>query len=339
MSKENRGINPTSQEKSLLAINAGIYETVVYDVAKKLDNGKSSSVLSILRTDSLVGFANAWRQADIDPQSFSPEDTYKASFFNSYREKAEEGDPAAIETLPKFATSRNQLSAAMELVLAYPDELAEWHADKPYLQYAGTFNPQHIGHRIAIQSAIETADARSSALVQVMGNHPFKTDLVDSYEQRFTDSEEKLYRSSLSENTKVTQIDVPGGAGLAMRGLEQMKLLADTCGDPCLRWLVGSDKFMADAVAIRSGLPQAKAVKRFSEPRMHTYVIHRQSEDPVMLQNDIDYIHDVFGTAITLVQELPYDCAPASSTGVKQLRAEGRHEEADHMELYEIKYD
>jgi len=75
---------------------------------------------------------------------------------------------------------------------------------------------------------------------------------------------------------------------------------------------------------------------RFSEPRMHVYVIHRQSDDRTGLDAAADYISDRFGTAITVVDELPYDCAPASSTQVKQLRAQGRNAEADHMELYEL---
>ncbi len=327
----------TPQEQQLLAVQACAYDVAITDIVVGMSQGRSPSFLSIARPDLLMGFAQAFTSADmVDDPGYESQVTYKTMLFDAYKHRADEGDPASIQALSKFSTSLGQLSAAMELVLEHREEITAWQEDRAYLQYLGTFDPQHIGHRIGIQSGLETAGDQSSTLVHTMGQHPRKSNFREPYEKRYIDAEERFYKTPLLDNTRVTQVDVPGGVGLATQGLEQMKLLADVCGDTELRWLIGSDKLILDATAIRENRSPDKAVTRFSEPRMHAYVIHRQSDERACLENDIDYINDRFGTPVTLVDELPYDCAPASSSRIKELRTEGKHDEADHMELYEL---
>ena|GEM_PF-2005993 len=327
----------TLPEQVLLSMNEGYHDLAISYASAKLKDGRSPSFLSVLRPDLLEGFAHAWKNLENLPATgLDGTDGYKHEYFARHALLAAQGDPASIETLPKLATTIGQLSLAMELVLDNKDAITEWHSNRSYLQYLGTFDPQHIGHRIAVQSTLNTAGGSSSALVHVMGRHPRKPQFHSPYEQRYEDSEERFIKTTLLDTTRVTQVDIPGGVGLASRGLGQMKLLADSAGDPELRWTIGSDKLMLDAAAVRAERATDKSIERLLEPRMHMYAVRRQTDDPSKLVEDADYLRDRFDTTITLVEELPYDCAPASSTLVRQLRSNGMPAEADHMEYYEL---
>ncbi|HEX7963782.1 MAG TPA: hypothetical protein VF466_04300 [Candidatus Saccharimonadales bacterium] len=330
-----RGAGATPQEELIIALNGGLYDSVLPVAAQNLRGGQSPSYLSVARPDALFGFAEAWQQADPVGKDADPQD-YKTNLFDEQLPPALRGDPAAISELPKLATSVGRLSLALQLVLDNRGAVQEWRTGRQYLQYAGSFDPQHVGHRLAVASGLDAAGAQSSALVQTMGGHPVKADFSRPYDERYAQSEARFYMSPFIDNARVTQVDVPAGTGLARTGLEQMRLLAEFCGDDRLRWLIGSDKFLADTAGIRQGKPQPKAAARFADPRLHAYVLHRQSDPLSALENAIDYIAGKFGTAVTLVRERPYDCAPASSTSIKLLRAQGRQAEADHMELYEL---
>ncbi len=323
------------QEQLLLALNAGFYEPAIDDVVDKLRSGLTPGFLSTLRTDLLVGFAQSWRTTDLAGNVSGSDSSYKSILFDTHHAQAVTGDPAMIEALAKFATTESQLTTAMELLLDYRQEVSRWHSDRHYVQFLGTFDPQHIGHRIALSSTLAVMGDEASALVHVMEQHPLKPSFSHSYAERCAASEKRLYRSSLLDTARVTQVDVPGGIGLANCGVEQMRLLADISGDRSLRWLIGSDKLEHDTAAIRLGVAAVKAVRRFSEPRLHAYVIRRQFDEVATLQNDVDYVTSRFGVPVTVIEELPYDCAPASSSRIKELRAEGRNTEADHMELYD----
>lgn len=329
---------PTPQEELMLKLGHGAFDAAILHIATELSKGRSPSVLSVARPDIAVGFAEAFRSSDINATAPVADD-YKAAHFDNYADRAATGDLGAIEALPKFTTSLAQVAFYADLLLSNREALTERRTDRPFLQYLGTFDPQHIGHRIAVQSGLITAGEESSAILHVMAQHPRKKNFQSSYDQRFDESERRFYESSLLDNERITQVDIPGGVGLAAQYPLQMELLADFAGDDELRWLTGSDKLILDATAVRDASDSSvgrKAMSRFSDPKMHAYVVHRQSDDKNLLENDVDYVIDRFGTRITIVDEQPYDCAPASSSKVKQLRSDGRHAEADHMELYEL---
>lgn len=328
-------VEPTTQERLLIQLGQHAYDGAILQIRADLDKGYSPSALSVARPDVLTGFAEAWCTADLPKESAKVE-TYKARYFDALAEVAAAGDPSAIEALPKFVTSLGQMALVAALILDNQEAIKTWHSGRAYIQYLGTFDPQHIGHRIAVQSALVTEGDRASAILHVMGQHPRKKNFSASYEDRFRQSEERFYESRLLDNRRVTQVDVPGGVGLAEAYPEQMELLASLSGDTEYRWLTGSDKLLLDTDAIKQDRSAAKAITRFSDPKMHAYVVHRQSDDKQALENNIDFITDRFGTKITLVDELSYDCAPASSSRVKELRTEGRDDEANHMELYEL---
>jgi len=334
-----KDVQPTPQEELLIKLGHGAFDAAVLHIVADVNEGKSPSVLSVVRPDIAVGFAEAFIRSDIESDGRAAKN-YKISYFDSYTDRAVAGNPSAIEALPKFATSLAQVALYADLVLANQERLIDRRTYRPFLQYLGTFDPQHIGHRIAVQSGLITAGEGSSALLHVMGRHPRKKNFQFSYNQRFDESERRFYESPLLDNERITQVDVPGGVGLAARYPLQMELLADIVGDDELRWLTGSDKLILDATAVRNASESdsgKKAITRFSDPNMHAYIVHRQSDDKATLENSVDYVVDRFGTKVTIVDEQPYDCAPASSSKVKQLRAEGRNVEADHMELYELR--
>ena len=330
-------VDPTRQETLLLKLGSGAFCAAVEHIAADLNNGHSPSVLSIARPDLLIGFAKTWRtfMNDFEATS-SSKPTYKTAYFDSLLDQATSEGPAGIEALPKFVTSLGQLGIVAALVLDHQEAIRKQHEQRKYIQYLGTFDPQHIGHRIAIKSSLVAEGEDSSVIVHVMGQHPRKKRFSQSYYERYDNSEERLYKSSLLDNTRITQVDVPGGIGLAAQYPGQMQLIADISGDTEHRWLTGSDKLLLDATAVKTGSAAQKAIDRFSDPKMHAYIVHRLSDDRQTLENNIDYISERFNTKITLVEELPYDCAPASSSRIKQLHNEGRHSEANHMELYEL---
>lgn len=328
--------NLTLQELQAVHLRDGDFDAAVAGVVDGIHQGKSPSLLSVAQPELLEGFAKTWLRRSNEFRRVEGIPSYKDEFYESHQLAASEGDAAAILALPKFASTLGRLTIAMELAFEHINALAAWQTGRPYLQYLGTFDPQHVGHRIGVQSALVTAGENSSVIAHVMGEHPRKANFQSSYEERYKTAERRFYESPLIDNARLTQVDIPGGVGLANIGLEQLKLLADVSGDTKLRWVIGSDKLLLDADAVRAGKESRKALMRFSDPRMHAYVIHRQSDDRARLDSAIEYVTNRFGTTITVVDELPYDCAPASSTAVKELRARGRDAEADHMELYEL---
>ncbi len=327
---------PTPQEQQLLDLESGNFERVAQTVAEDVQRGQSPSILSVVRPDLLFDFAETWLGSAPPELPVAIQGGYKSEYFDRLAGMAEGGEAAEIVAFPKFATSLGQISLALEVVLSNRDIVTGWQAERHYLQYLGTFDPQHIGHRIGVQSALLAAGGRSSVIATTMGSHPFKTGFNRPYVDRFTAAEQRFYESPLIDNTRLTTLDVPGALGLGAANYEQMQLLADLAGDSQMRWTIGSDKFLLDANAIRAGEAVPRARARFANSALHPYVIHRQSDDFTELENSIDYITDTFSTEVTLVEELPYDCAPASSSKIKQLRAEGRNVEADHMEYYEL---
>lgn len=326
---------PTIQEESLILLERHAFDTAIPRILGELSCGNSPSALSVARPDILVGFAEAWKATDIQAES-ADEVTYKQEYFDQLSEVAASGDPSAIEALPKFVTSVGQLAIVSDLILDHKEQLEAWHAGRAYIQYLGTFDPQHIGHRIAVASALATEGESGSAILHTMGHHPRKKNFSASYEDRSNQAEQRFYESPLLDNRLITHVDVPGGVGLAESYPAQMALLASVSGDSEYRWLTGSDKLLLDVEAIKKSHSAEKAARRFSDPNMHAYFVHRKSDKREEFENGIDYVIDKFGTKITIVEEEPYDCAPASSSLVKDLRRMGRHDEANHMEFYEL---
>lgn len=330
-----KDIVPTIQEQLLVMLGHHAFSAALPYIVADLEKGKSPSALSIARPDILIGFAETWRASGFQAERTDKE-TYKQGYFDKLTEIAAAGDPAAVEALPKFATSVGQLAIASDLILSNQKQLESWHSERAYIQYLGTFDPQHIGHRIAVQSALATEGESASAILHTMGQHPRKKSFSASYEERSRQAEQRFYESPLLDNKLITHVDIPGGVGLAESYPEQMALLASFSGDTEYRWLTGSDKLLLDVNAIKLGHAAEKAARRFSDPNMHAYFLYRKSDERREFENGIDYVIDQFGTHVTIVEEAPYDCAPASSSLVKQLRDAGKYDEADHMEFYEL---
>jgi hypothetical protein len=264
-------------------------------------------------------------------------DGYKADFFDRYVTAAEDGDPAAISTLPKFVTSVGQLATTLELTLDNQEAVTNWRSGREHIQFIGSFNPQHVGHRATIRSTLDVAGERSSGMAQVVENHPIKKDSLPPYRGRFTDGERKLYASTLLDPTRVTQLDVPLGLGLAKQGVAQIALLAEVTGDSKLRWLMGSDKFMTDTNNVRAGKALDKAGVRFADERVHLYVARRDTHEQSELDAAIDYLGDRYGTTVTMVPESPEPIVlGAAGSKIRALRAEGQHSAADYMEYYDL---
>lgn len=334
--RELGGVTPSPQEKTLLALQDGAYGTVIEDVKTGLTKGRSPSFLSVARPDLALGFARAW-QAQPAKVTDIPAigATYKRPLFEEQLARAHEGEPGAVAALAKFATTPNELSVVTGVMLDNPDALGEWSEDRKYMQLLGSFNPQHIGHRTTIRLALDTVGDSASAIAHVVDVHPIKGDSLPPYEGRFVAGEQKLYESTLIDNTRATQLDVPAGVGLAPVGVAQIELIAETTGDEGLRWLVGSDKFMTDVASARKG--REKVIDRFSEPRIHLYVARRADHDPQELQAGVEYVVERFDTKVTLVKEPEGDdVLTASASKIRGLRAEGRHEEADNIEFADL---
>jgi hypothetical protein len=174
-------------------------------------------------------------------------------------------------------------------------------------------------------------------MAQVVANHPIKKDSLPPYDGRYRQGERNLYRSSLIDPRRVTLVDVPVSLGLAKNGDAQLELLADVAGDPEMRWLVGSDKFMSDVKTAKQGSDEKRAVVRFADPRVHLYVSRRATQDRGEIQEGIDFVQDRFNTAITLVHEAPNDMVlAASASRIRQLRSEGRDAEADRIQFADL---
>ena len=162
------------------------------------------------------------------------------------------------------------------------------------------------------------------------------TDLtLKSLETAYINGRYDLFQSTLIDNTRATQLDVPAGIGLAPVGVAQIELIAETTGDEGLRWLVGSDKFMTDVTTAQAG--REKVIQRFTEPRLHLYVARRADHDPEELQAGVEYVVERFDTKVTLVKEPDGEnVLTASASKIRALRAEGRHEEADAIEFSDL---
>jgi hypothetical protein len=327
---------PSPEEQHLIAIRDGAYVAAGAAVLEDVARGESPRIMSVVAPQHFWGLAGEmWLAAAAAPKPTKPVDGYKATLFNELLQDAEAGDPAAISALPKFASCLGQVATAIGLAYDNRTAFDAWRTDRPYVQFIGSFNPQHVGHRAAIARTLDVAGPRASSIVQVVADHPIKKDSLPPYKERFAAGEEKLYASMAIDPTRVTQLDVPLSLGLAKVGAEQIKLLAAVTGDPQPRWMVGSDKFMTDAKNVRAGKQLDKAGIRFSD--VHLYVLRRASEQQGEIDEAADYVREAYGAQVTVVPEVddPF-LIGASATKVRALRAEGNHTAADAMEYGDL---
>lgn len=320
------------EEAALLALCNEEYDSVAGTLIDDMERGKSPALLSVVRPELLKGLAEgvfrAAKRADFHHQG--PD--HKLSHFERYTALAEHGDPGAISALPKFATSIGELVTSAEMLLDTLDTASEWRSDRKYVQFIGSFNPQHIGHRYTMRRTLEAAGDSSSGIVQVVQNHPIKKDSLPPYETRFKQGEERLYASSLLDPTTVTLLDVPLSMGLAKKGDAQIALLAHVTGDQKGRWLVGSDKFMTDVRNVRDGKALDKAGVRFSNVQL--FVARRATEDIAEVREGADYVREEFGAEIILLPEIEdHQVMMASASAIRAYRAAGKHTDADRIEF------
>jgi phosphopantetheine adenylyltransferase len=324
---------PSTEENTLIALRSGMYGLAAEDMMDGLRFSRSPGVLAVANTAALYGVSEAlWSSTELPPDAQPT--GYKSQIFDTYLIAAAEGDPTAISLLPKVATTAGQLVTALELILDNRSTLTEWRQGRSYVQFIGSFNPMHVGHRTSIATTLDVAGERSSAIVQAVADHPIKKDSLPPYRERFVPAEEKLYSSSLIDLARATMLDVPLSLGLAKVGTAQIRLIADVAGDT-MRWQVGSDKFMADVRNVRQGKALDKAGARFSD--VHLYVARRETEDTEELQAGIDYVRDRFGATVTLLPEATDPLVlSAAASKIRALRAEGNHLLADAMEFPDI---
>lgn len=332
-------IHPSPQEENLIRLQERDYDTVAEQLASDLqEKGRSPSLLAIARPDLAIDLAETWYRQNPDTATTASADSLKSELYHDTYERAVNGDPEAIGILFKTATSLGQVSAAACVLLDNKDTVAELRTNRKYVQYIGSFNPQHIGHRTTVQSTLATAGEASEVVMQIVDRHPIKQDLPP-YGPRFSSAEEKLIASTIIENERVTVLDVPAGNGLARDGAAQIELIADTVGDEEMRWLVGSDKFMSDVNSMRSGKLTSRAATRFRNPRTHLYVARRVDHSQEELSGAVDYITDAFGTSITEVPEAPSTAVlDAAASKIRAMRHEGHHQEADAMESSDLRH-
>lgn len=342
-SYETTGVLRSPEEDMLVAFHHGAYDLVHDDLQARLAAGKSPNVLAVVRPELLFGLAEHMlagangEAAETVALPAIDADNGRWTQFAAHLRAAEAGDPAAISTLPKFVTTPDQLAYALQLALEHREAVADWRSERPCVQLIGSFNPQHIGHRATMRAALTAAGERASVTAQLVADHPVKKDSLPPYDGRYRGAEYFTYRSTQVDPTRVTILDVPVGPELAKNGAAQIELLADVTGDPEMRWLMGSDKFMSDVRTAREGQLEKRAITRFREPRMHLYVGRRATHPLAELQAGIDFVQERFGTSITLVEE-PADEAvlAAAASHIRALREEGRHREADAMQLADI---
>lgn len=327
---------PSVEEQRLLDLQAGNYDLVASDMVAALHDHISPSVLSIARPDLLYGLVQSTHKILAEqPAAPSPEDDPRTHDFNALLPAAEAGDPAAICALPKLAHSVGELATAITLTLDNFINVAAWREGRPYIQFIGSFNPQHIGHRSTMKDTLALAGANSSGIVQIVQNHPIKKDSLPPYEERFADSERKLYSSTLISPVEVTLLDLPLGLGLAKKGIAQIDLLADITGDDKRRWLVGSDKFMTDVTNVQADKELNKAGARFRD--VHLYVAQRDTQTIAEIEIGADYVRDRFGAEITIVPPANDQLVlGASASKIRALRSQQRHQEADDIEYGDL---
>lgn len=327
---------PSSEEAQLINLRDGHFTVAAETILHGLRSGEPARILSVANPDILRDTCEVIypKLSEVDTSMIAAAD-YRSELFDAYLPPASEGDPAAASALPKFATTTGQLAVAIEVMLDNWDRLAEWRTDRAYIQTIGSYNPQHLGHRDAIARTLEVAGSRASATMQIVANHPIKVDSLPPYATRFEPGERRIYSSELIDPTRVTLLDVPLSLGLAKVGYAQIELLANVMGDSEMRWLVGSDKFMTDARNVRDGKSIDKAGARFSG--VHLYVARRATESTVEIDDAIDYLETSYGTKVTIVPESSNSLVLATSASkIRELRAAGRHGEADEMEFSDL---
>lgn len=324
--------NSTAEEATLLSLCNQDYTAVANTLVNDLQAGQPPALLSIAGPDLLYGLASAtYNVISAQPETRLKERTHLANTFRRYQPAAEAGDPAAISALPKFATSIGHLVTSLELTLDMADKIREWRTNRPYLQFIGSFNPQHIGHRFSISRTLNALGEHASGTVQVVANHPIKKDSLPPYSQRFRQGQERIYDSSLLDPTRVTLLDVPLGLGLAKQGDAQIALIAAVTGDSRKRWLVGSDKFMTDVKNVRDGKALDKAGVRFSNVQL--FVARRSTEGILEVEEGAEYVREEFGAEIIILPEITDELIlQASASNIRKLRAKGHHIQADRIE-------
>ncbi|HLZ14971.1 MAG TPA: hypothetical protein VKQ34_03180 [Candidatus Saccharimonadales bacterium] len=323
---------PSPEEELLIAMRDGAYDVAAETMLADLARGEAPRMLAVVRPDILVGVANQlWSSVEGQPVAGTG---YKADMFQAYLGAAAEGNPAAISMLPKLATSLGEVAMAIELTMDNLSAVTEWRSGRPCVQYIGSFNPMHIGHRATIARTLEAAGPNSSVLVQAVAAHPKKTDLPP-YSDRFLPGERKLLHSAIVDPTRATFIDVPLSLGLAKVGTEQIRLIADVTGDDKMRWQLGSDKFITDVRTVQAGKQLDKAGARFRN--VHLYVARRDTETAEEINDGIGYLQENFGTGVTILAEASDPLiTEAAASKIRAMRAEGRHWEADEMEYRDI---
>lgn len=339
--------SPSLQEETLLALQRADYSAAANRLLIDMNQGYTPNILSMVCSDLLFAFAehihrDGTNMTDLTaPQPDTPALNVIRTRQAGYDEmlaRTENGDGIAIVSLAKYAQTTAQLRESMGRVLDSREIVAESIGDRKTIQLLGSFNPQHIGHRTTMMSALRAEPGNTQLVAQVVDKHPIKGDSLPPYRGRYFAGEEKLVRSTIIDPTRVTQVHVPAGVGYAMHGSSQIELLTDVSGDDQMRWLVGSDKFMSDVKSARLGKSETRANARFLHPRMHLYVARRAIHDQVEIEEAVDYIHDTLGTAITVVEEpAEANIIGSSASLIRQLRQDGKHQEADQLESSDLR--
>lgn len=324
------------EEEILLALCDEQYDVVADNLIENMYSGKSPALLSVVRPELLKGLAEGIWAATGNRELHQPKRTeHKAQQFAHYVLRAERGDPEAISALPKFASTVGELAISAAISLDTLTVVSDWRSERKYVQFIGSFNPQHVGHRFTMGRTLEAAGHRSSGIMQVVQNHPIKKDSLPPYDTRFRQGEERLYSSTLIDPALVTLLDVPLSMGLAKRGDTQIALLAHVTGDKKGRWLVGSDKFMTDVRNVQNGTALDKAGARFSNVQL--FVARRAAENMKEIEEGAAYARERFGAEITLLPEIEdKQILMASASAIRAYRTEGRHAEANHLEYGDL---
>ena len=326
----------SSEEANLIALCNEQYDAVAGSLIDGVYEGKSPALLSVVRPELLKGLAeSAWKSAS-SRASIPHEDAgYKARLFSHYLSCAEHGNVEATSTLPKFATTLGELAISSEMILDSLDAVSEWRLARKHVQFIGSFNPQHIGHRFTVKRMLETAGGNANCIMQVVQDHPIKKDSLPPYKDRFKQGEARLYASNLIDPATVTLLDVPLSMGLAKKGDAQIALLAHVTGDKKGRWLVGSDKFMTDVRNVQNEKALDKAGVRFSN--IELFVARRATEDAMEVEEGANYVRERFGAEVRLIPEIEdRHILMASASSIRAYRAEGQHAKADLLEFGDL---
>lgn len=145
----------------------------------------SPSFLSIARSDILIRLAQNQLKANVEyTPDASPQNDWKAKLYSKYHAAALSGNTGALFQLPKFVSNLYMLNEFFRLLVGAESSGSLENRNKVHLQYLGTFDPQHIGHRIVITSVLKAMGGDSTHVVtHIMGNHPLKSGIT-SYTQQ-----------------------------------------------------------------------------------------------------------------------------------------------------------